>query len=251
MHHKPARPEGSGAESAAALAKIKTNPNWIDIRYDPQHHRFARNETPAVSSAGQRLNPIAVAAARPGLWSGAKVRQGGLVAYGHKCRLQAACAGDSYQEKEDMNPISCVCEEAPLARCLVSTWNVTLSFPPPLPSALLNWFVRFMRPGEGQGLPDGEGGGSSGVHASSSIEVVFSEQPQQPPISRVISTTFILGNGSGGTTITGTSARRRSPQVFLPPPKQEQRQRGRHSRCLLALVWHHQRQRKCCSDITT
>ncbi|CAM9802464.1 unnamed protein product, partial [Ectocarpus sp. 13 AM-2016] len=74
VHHKPLHLEGSGAESTAALAKMKTNPNWIDIRYDPQHHRFARNETPAVSSTGQRLNPIAAAAARPGLWSGAKVK---------------------------------------------------------------------------------------------------------------------------------------------------------------------------------
>ncbi|CAM9727687.1 unnamed protein product, partial [Ectocarpus sp. 8 AP-2014] len=74
VHHKLSHPEGSGAESTAALAKIKTNPNWIDIRYDPQHHRFARSETLAVSSAGQRLNPIAAAAAGPGLWSGAKVK---------------------------------------------------------------------------------------------------------------------------------------------------------------------------------
>ncbi|CBJ27378.1 oxidoreductase [Ectocarpus siliculosus] len=74
VHHKPSHPEGSGAESTAALAKIKTNPNWIDIRYDPQHHRFARDETPAVSSAGQRPDPIAAAAVRPGLWSGAKVK---------------------------------------------------------------------------------------------------------------------------------------------------------------------------------
>ncbi|CAM9776690.1 unnamed protein product, partial [Ectocarpus sp. 12 AP-2014] len=74
VHHKPSHPEGSGAESTAALAKIKTNSNWIDIRYDPQHHRFARNETPAVPSTGHRLNPIAAAVARPGLWSGAKVK---------------------------------------------------------------------------------------------------------------------------------------------------------------------------------
>ncbi|CAM9295019.1 unnamed protein product [Ectocarpus fasciculatus] len=73
-HHQPAQPEGLGAESTAALAKIKTNPNWIDIRYDPQHHRFARNETPAVSSAGQRLHSTAAAAARSGLWSGGKVK---------------------------------------------------------------------------------------------------------------------------------------------------------------------------------
>ncbi|CAB1103128.1 unnamed protein product [Ectocarpus sp. CCAP 1310/34] len=75
VHRKPSHPEESGAEWTAALAKIKTNPNWIDIRYDPQHHRFARNEIPVLSSTGQRLNPIGAAAARPGLWSGAKVKE--------------------------------------------------------------------------------------------------------------------------------------------------------------------------------
>lgn len=56
--------------AAAAAAKIKTNPNWGDIRYDPQHHRLVREGNSSASSGGQHS---AAAASRTGLWSGAKV----------------------------------------------------------------------------------------------------------------------------------------------------------------------------------
>lgn len=72
---------GKGATATAtamatATAKIKTNPNWQDIRYDPQHHRFARDGNAAVpsSSAGGQNEHSAAGSARPGLWSGAKVQ---------------------------------------------------------------------------------------------------------------------------------------------------------------------------------
>lgn len=74
---------GKGKTAAAVAADIKTNPNWVDIRYDPQHHRFARNGNPTPYA---RHNPAALTrsvslsagASRPGLWSGlgAKVRTG-------------------------------------------------------------------------------------------------------------------------------------------------------------------------------
>eukprot|EP00903_Cladosiphon_okamuranus_P016206 g14954.t1 len=70
----PSKPKLAGKSAeAAAEADIKTNPNWVDIRYDPQHHRLAHNGNPNGNPAVS-LSPSvhAAAAAKPWLWSGAK-----------------------------------------------------------------------------------------------------------------------------------------------------------------------------------
>ena len=40
-----AHPERVSTECpvTTAAAAIKTNPNWVDIRYEPQHHRIDRD----------------------------------------------------------------------------------------------------------------------------------------------------------------------------------------------------------------
>lgn len=62
----PEVPKGRSVRStAAATAAIKTNPNWGDIRYEPQHHRIARDGSNSIGGGP---------ATKPGIWSGAKVR---------------------------------------------------------------------------------------------------------------------------------------------------------------------------------
>eukprot|EP00904_Undaria_pinnatifida_P004695 jgi/Undpi1/14226/HiC_scaffold_9.g03875.m1 len=61
----PEVPKDPSIRSTAATAAIKTNPSWADIRYEPQHHRIARDSN----------NPLGGGpAAKPGLWSGAKLK---------------------------------------------------------------------------------------------------------------------------------------------------------------------------------
>ncbi|CAM9167945.1 unnamed protein product [Laminaria digitata] len=62
----PEVPKGRSVRStAAATAAIKTNPNWGDIRYEPQHHRIARDGSNSIGGGP---------ATKPGIWSGAKVK---------------------------------------------------------------------------------------------------------------------------------------------------------------------------------
>lgn len=74
--HPEVCPSTAAGKTAVTVADIKTNPNWVDIRYDPQHHRFARDGIPKPN----RNSSVAAGASKPGLWSGAKVQTGGVVA---------------------------------------------------------------------------------------------------------------------------------------------------------------------------
>lgn len=74
------------------VAEIKTNPNWGDIRYDPQHHRFARDENAPVSSGVQQSTS---GSPKPGLWSGAKVCPDSRAYGSFWCRRrEVCCEGD-------------------------------------------------------------------------------------------------------------------------------------------------------------